>query len=55
MEWLKLLCLETNILKIVDPDDVEMLEDLVLAAVNDCISQIEKEEDKNSPSIPGMM
>ena len=39
----------------IKPDDVEMLEDLVLAAVNDCISQIEKEEDKNSPSIPGMM
>lgn len=41
--------------EIVDPDDVEMLEDLVLAAVNDCISQIEKEEDKSTPSIPGMM
>lgn len=41
--------------EIVDPDDVEMLEDLVLAAVNDCISQIEKEEAKNTPIVPGMM
>ena len=41
--------------EIVDPDDVEMLEDLVLAAVNDCISQIEKVEEENSPMVPGLM
>ena len=41
--------------EIVDPDDIEMLEDLILASVNDCISKIEKEEEKNSPSIPGIM
>lgn len=47
---------KVNIKKeIVDPDDVEMLEDLVLAAVNDCISQIEKVEEQNAPSIPGIM
>ena len=41
--------------EIVDPEDVEMLEDLIMAAVNDCISKIEKEEEKNSPVVPGIM
>lgn len=41
--------------EIVDPDDVEMLEDLILAAVNDCVGKIEKEEEKNAPAIPGIM
>ena len=41
--------------EIVDPDDVEMLEDLVFAAVNDCVSQIEKVEEENSPRVPGLM
>jgi DNA-binding YbaB/EbfC family protein len=40
--------------EIVDPDDVEMLEDLIIAAVNDAISQVEKVEKENTPSIPGM-
>ena len=29
----------------VDPDDVEMLEDLVIAAVNDVVAQVKKERD----------
>lgn len=41
--------------EIVDPDDIEMLEDLIVAGVNDAITQIEKIEAKNAPNIPGMM
>lgn len=37
---------------VVDPDDVEMLEDLITAAFSDCLSQIEKEENSNMPNIP---
>lgn len=36
----------------VDPDDVEMLEDLVKAAFSDCLSQIAKVESDNMPNIP---
>lgn len=46
---------DINIKKeIVDPDDVEMLQDLIIAAVNDAVSQIEKLEKENTPAIPGM-
>lgn len=41
--------------EIVDPDDVEMLQDLVIAAVNDCVSQIEKVEKENGPGALGLM
>ena len=37
--------------EVVDPDDVEMLEDLVASAINDVLAKIEKE---NMPNIPGM-
>lgn len=40
--------------EIVDPDDVEMLQDLIIAAVNDAVTQIEKIESDSMPSIPGM-
>ena len=40
--------------EIVDPDDVEMLEDLITAAVNDALSQIAKKETEDMPSMPGM-
>ena len=40
--------------EVVDPDDVEMLEDLVISAVNDCIVQINRKEKEVLPSIPGM-
>lgn len=39
---------------VVDPDDVEMLEDLVISAVNDCLGQIDRKEKEVLPSIPGM-
>ena len=39
--------------EVVDPDDVEMLEDLVLSAVNDCLGQISRKEKDVLPSIPG--
>ena len=46
---------------IVDPEDVEMLEDLVMAAVNEGIRQIEEASSKameditSGIEIPGMM
>lgn len=41
--------------QVVDPDDVEMLEDLVTSAVNDCLGQIERKEKESMPNMPGMM
>jgi len=41
--------------EVVDPDDVEMLEDLVVGAVNDVLGQIARKEQEGMPSIPGMM
>lgn len=41
--------------EVVDPDDVEMLEDLVISAVNDVLGQISRKEKEAMPSIPGMM
>lgn len=32
--------------EVVDPDDVEMLQDLVIAAVNDVITQVDQETEK---------
>ena len=40
--------------EVVDPDDVEMLEDLVISAVNDCLNQIKKAEKDSMPNVPGM-
>lgn len=40
--------------EIIDPDDAEMLQDLIMAATNDAVSQIEKAEKENLPNIPGM-
>ena len=39
--------------EIVDPDDTEMLEDLIMVAVNDAIKQIEKETEQGMNSIAG--
>ena len=36
--------------EVVDPDDIEMLEDLIVASVNDCLSQISKTEKEKLPS-----
>ena len=40
--------------EVVDPDDVEMLEDLVISAVNDVLEQIKKAEKECMPNVPGM-
>ena len=39
----------------VSPDDVEMLEDLVMAAVNDANSQVDELAERLGPKIPGGM
>lgn len=38
-------------LEVVDPDDVEMLEDLITSAVNDCISKISDDEKNKLPNL----
>lgn len=40
--------------EVVDPDDVEMLQDLVISAINDVMGQISKAEKENMPQVPGM-
>lgn len=40
--------------KVVDPDDVEMLEDLIISAFNDVLAKIEIAEKERIPQIPGM-
>ena len=37
--------------EVVDPDDVEMLEDLIVASVNDCLNQISKLEKEKWPNM----
>ena len=37
--------------EVVDPDDVEMLEDLVTSAVNDCLSKIAEDEKNKLPNL----
>jgi len=37
--------------EVVDPEDVEMLEDLVASAVNDCISKITEDEKNKLPNL----
>ena len=41
--------------EVVDPDDVDMLEDLIVSAVNDVLGQIARKEKENMPNVPGMM
>lgn len=40
--------------QVVDPDDVEMLEDLIISGVNDCMGQISRCEKEKMPHVPGM-
>lgn len=40
--------------EVIDPDDAEMLEDLVISAVNDVLGQISRKEQENMPNVPGM-
>ena len=37
--------------EVVDPEDIEMLEDLVVSAVNDCISKITADEQAKLPNL----
>lgn len=39
--------------EVVDPSDVEMLEDLIKAAVNDANSQVDKAFEAAMPTLPG--
>mgnify|MGYP005794777465 CR=1 FL=1 len=41
--------------EVVDSEDVEMLEDLVVSAINDVLGQIERKEKESMPNVPGMM
>lgn len=38
---------------ILDPEDVEMLEDLILVAVNDCLKQVEDRSDAQISQLSG--
>ena len=40
--------------EVVDPDDVEMLSDLIVAGVNDALEQIKAEENSKIPQVPGL-
>jgi DNA-binding YbaB/EbfC family protein len=40
--------------EVVDPEDVEMLEDLVVSAFSDVMGQIERAERDSLPQVPGM-
>ena len=38
--------------EVVDPDDIEMLQDLIVAGVNDALAQITKMESEKMPQLP---
>lgn len=40
--------------EVVDPEDVEMLEDLIISAFGDVMGQIERAEKDTMPQMPGM-
>ncbi len=37
--------------EVVDPDDVEMLEDMIVGAVNDCLNKIAQDEKDKLPNL----
>ncbi|MCK4765587.1 MAG: YbaB/EbfC family nucleoid-associated protein [Candidatus Aminicenantes bacterium] len=39
---------------VVDPEDIEMLQDLVIAAANDALTKVDEQVKENSPAMPGM-
>ena len=39
---------------VVDPDDIETLQDLVVAGVNDVLAQIDEAQKETMPQMPGM-
>ena len=41
--------------EVVDPEDVEMLQDLLLAAINDALAQVKKMEEERMGSLTGGM
>lgn len=41
--------------EVVDPDDIEMLEDLIMAAVNEALRQLEEETSNSMAKITGGM
>ncbi len=41
--------------EVVDPEDIEMLEDLIMASINDANRQIDDKVAEITPSIPGGM
>lgn len=41
--------------EVVDPEDIEMLEDLIMASINDANRQIDEKIAEITPSIPGGM
>ena len=41
--------------EVIDPDDKEMLEDLIVSVFNDVIAKIEIAEKETMPNMPGMM
>ena len=41
--------------EVVDPEDIEMLEDLIKAAVNDANAQVDKAFEQAMPGLPGGM
>ncbi len=41
--------------EVVDPDDVEMLEDLIVAAINDANRQVDDKLAEITPQVPGGM
>ena len=40
--------------EVVDPDDIEMLQDLVIAALNDAMTQVDEKVKENTSGMPGM-
>jgi len=47
---------EINIKKdVVDPDDVEMLQDLIITCVNEALRKVDEEQKASMPNIPGLM
>ena len=40
--------------EVVDPEDVEMLEDLIMSAFGDVMGQVERAEKETMPQMPGM-
>ena len=40
--------------QVVDADDIETLQDLIVAGVNDALAQIDEREKETVPQVPGM-